>query len=355
MYKKVEYNKVCAYCGISFVAHNNRRIFCSKRCKNISSKVKRGISGNRSTEPYHKQCVVCGSKFDTFRDKQNTCCHECAELYHNEIRRKSAGEKLTKNCEICGKTFITSLSYQILCGSEDCKKAHNLITHRERNARHRDRKPKRKIVYDLRECAECGEYFLVDRVMNDKYCSDECRKTANNRRADKRIPKAQRIDRISLKRLYKRDSGICYLCGGLCDWNSKNVSKKGNEYPGDLYPTIEHVVPICDGGLDSWDNVRLAHWKCNLDKSIGRVEVDPMTHEFAISEKPKPTQAKKTAQYTLDGKLIKIWESTAAIERELGLRSKHIQDVCRGYNSNTGNAYGYHWEYLDDQHRKLAI
>lgn len=35
------------------------------------------------------------------------------------------------------------------------------------------------------------------------------------------------------------------------------------------------------------------------------------------------------------------------IRRELGLDDKHIQNVCRKRKSNTGNAYGYHWEYVD--------
>ena len=108
------------------------------------------------------------------------------------------------------------------------------------------------------------------------------------------------------------------------------------------------MIPVARGGFESWDNVRLAHLKCNIEKSANIYPYLPMDKEFAYSYKGHGTPSKKTAQYTLDGQLIKVWPSTASIERELGLKSKHIQNVCRRDNSNTGNAYGYHWEYLEE-------
>jgi 5-methylcytosine-specific restriction endonuclease McrA len=30
--------------------------------------------------------------------------------------------------------------------------------------------------------------------------------------------------------------------------------------------TIDHVIPISKGGLDVLDNLRLAHWICNIKK-----------------------------------------------------------------------------------------
>jgi len=197
-----------------------------------------------------------------------------------------------------------------------------------------------------RECAECGKHFFCLDAETRVTCSADCSRKYANRRVSKRIPKAQRIDNISLKKLYRRDKGTCYLCGKKCDWNDWSVSAKGNKYPGDTYPTIEHVIPVSKGGLNAWENVRLAHWKCNLEKSDELITVEPLDTSIARipSNRTKP---KMTAQYTLDGKLIKIWSSTAQIRRELGLNDKHIQAVCRKDQSNTGNAYGYHWEYVE--------
>ena len=154
---------------------------------------------------------------------------------------------------------------------------------------------------------------------------------------------AQIIDKdINITRLYKRDGGRCYLCGCECDWNDHKVSKTGYEYPGDRYPTIEHMVPISRGGLHSWNNVRLACFKCNTDKSNRMFPFVPLDKEFAYKEKAKGNPPKRTIQKTLDGKTVRVWESTGQIRRELGLNEKRIQDVCRGEGRT---AFGFKWEY----------
>ena len=96
--------------------------------------------------------------------------------------------------------------------------------------------------------------------------SERCRKTALNRRKDRRLTAANTVDKdITLERLYKRDSGVCYICGKVCDWNDFIV-EDGVTICGDNYPSIEHVTPISKGGLHSWDNVRLACRRCNTLK-----------------------------------------------------------------------------------------
>ena len=67
----------------------------------------------------------------------------------------------------------------------------------------------------------------------------------------------------SKQTLFERDGYNCYLCGIPVDLNgSSTVGKPGWE----LYPHIEHVIPISKGGTDTLDNVKIAHAKCNLDK-----------------------------------------------------------------------------------------
>lgn len=70
---------------------------------------------------------------------------------------------------------------------------------------------------------------------------------------------------ISLNRLFERDEGICYICGKKCD--KKDIRfENGYWMAGDLYPSIDHVKPLAKGGLHSWENVRLAHYICNVRK-----------------------------------------------------------------------------------------
>lgn len=327
------YNKVCAYCETSFIAHDVRRMYCCDRCKDNASKVRHGI---KPVIIKKKICKGCGKEFETQYSLKEYCHKGCRK---KEIRIDSG----YRDCIVCGENFYTIHNAKT-CGNVKCKKEAT----RRRSINWTPR-PKRKIVYETRECAECGEKFVIDSVMNNKCCSKECSKKRNNRKKDKRIPREQLIDSdISLKKLFKRDDGICWICGEKCDFESFNTSKKGNKVCGDLYPEIEHVIPISRGGFHSWDNVRLAHRKCNALKSDNIYPFVPLNYELAYKEKKEKTQAKKTAQFSLDGELIRIWESTGQIERELGLNSKHIQNVCRKAQSRTGNAYGYHWEYVND-------
>lgn len=55
--------------------------------------------------------------------------------------------------------------------------------------------------------------------------------------------------------------------------------------------------------------------------------------------------AKKIKQYSLNGVLLKIWDSQLDIKRELGLSNKIISDIIRGKRQKRQNIYGgYKWE-----------
>lgn len=118
----------------------------------------------------------------------------------------------------------------------------------------------------MRECKECGDLFVGNRSV---FCSDKCANAFNNRiHKDKRIrrKKIQMVDKdIDLKRLGKKEKNICWLCGEEVDWNDYEI-KDGAFIAGDIYPSIDHVKPLCEGGEHSWANVRLAHRICNIKR-----------------------------------------------------------------------------------------
>ena len=61
------------------------------------------------------------------------------------------------------------------------------------------------------------------------------------------------------KRIYATQT-ICGICGQPVDFALK--------YPHPLSPCIDHIVPIAKGGHPSdIDNLQLAHWCCNREKS----------------------------------------------------------------------------------------
>lgn len=56
-------------------------------------------------------------------------------------------------------------------------------------------------------------------------------------------------------------------------------------------------------------------------------------------------------QLTLDGELVKAWDSLSQIERDTGYFKQAINQVCKGKYKQR---YGYCWEYADpEQQRKL--
>lgn len=128
--------------------------------------------------------------------------------------------------------------------------------------------PKEKI------CRYCGSPFMTEYRKSKVFCSEDCRssyehylsKLAAKRRHGK-ITALDRLDSdITLPKLYKRDKGICKICGGLCEWGDKTIVND-TIVVGYTYPSIDHIVPISKGGTHTWDNVQLAHKYCNTIKS----------------------------------------------------------------------------------------
>lgn len=71
---------------------------------------------------------------------------------------------------------------------------------------------------------------------------------------------------INLVDLFKKSNGVCYLFGKPCDIEDRREAN-GTIICGDMYPSIDHVIPLARGGQHSWNNVRLAHRICNSLKS----------------------------------------------------------------------------------------
>lgn len=121
-------------------------------------------------------------------------------------------------------------------------------------------------------CPVCGAS-----TTRRKYCSNECCIKANKyiydpeqsalHEARRRVRMSSQIkDRgISLKKLYERDEGTCWICGMACEY-SDSWHKGKTFIAGNLYPSIDHIVPLSRGGAHAWNNVKLAHRICNTKR-----------------------------------------------------------------------------------------
>lgn len=116
-----------------------------------------------------------------------------------------------------------------------------------------------------RTCPGCGAEFEThnpDKLFCTKLCCSRNRATRKTDKRRLRHSKAYKKD-IPLRKLYERDGGTCYLCGCATDFDDYTVNSDGYVVLGMTYPTRDHVVPLAIGGKHTWENVKLACFRCN--------------------------------------------------------------------------------------------
>lgn len=64
----------------------------------------------------------------------------------------------------------------------------------------------------------------------------------------------------------KRDHMRCKICGRKVNASDKWLSEHGRWCFGRTYPTIDHIIPLANGGTDTYGNVQLTCKRCNSKK-----------------------------------------------------------------------------------------
>lgn len=212
--------------------------------------------------------------------------------------------KLTVRCRDCGLVFNRSTSNLFKgrplncpeCKAKEIKQrkalreAGRLKAEEERQIRKADQEAKREANQNARfnqicVCKVCGQEYTPRQYMdscglklfsNPGYCSKACRvnwnkkkkKTKNRKKTHcKHYSRAKKLGLpvekgVTLPKLYKRDNGICQICGMVCVYS--------NDWLSDLYPSMDHIIPLNNDpfkqGGHTWKNVQLAHRICNSNK-----------------------------------------------------------------------------------------
>lgn len=194
------------------------------------------VDGVKRSGPVTLRCRFCGlvKEFagETVRSSATLKCPECVRLSHERAEENRRAEAIAKQEE------------------------------RERSKKEKFWRQDFKQI-EFKTCERCGAIHTE----RGKFCSDLCRRRAQYARSENRVKRAAQIDNsITLEKLYKRDSGTCWLCGGKCNYKDHRVDGLGVFIVGPTYPSIDHVFPLAKGGSHTWDNVRLAHHYCNTLK-----------------------------------------------------------------------------------------
>jgi 5-methylcytosine-specific restriction endonuclease McrA len=209
------------------------------------------------------QCRVCQRGFVAQARTGPTpayCSRECAEWWRCFSRRaKNIIKAWNIACDLCGRAvYVRGTQPRHYAGkgtteSRYCSTACRQYVTGERSEIH-DRCRLRLI-----DCESCGTPIVARGGPRLSKCPP-CRKLAemdkNRRKNYKRRLARNAGDGYTLAEIIERDAGKCHLCIKVVD-----TSLPGSHPQG---PTIDHILPISDGGADTRANVALAHRQCNV-------------------------------------------------------------------------------------------
>lgn len=193
-------------------------------------------------------------------------------------------------CKICGtEKSISSITLRVngTSGCMACQSKARLADKQIKEERERVKKENLKIkrrlktkqvgfrfcecgailAYQQRLCNDCKEKHKKEQIRRQGYrlCKEIWYKA--ERKRDERLKGVKRDKDATLKALYEKCNGICYLCGEVCDWNDGRW-EHGVFKVGGRYPSREHVIALFNGGDDTWSNLKLAHVSCNAKKGV---------------------------------------------------------------------------------------
>ena len=249
---------ICEVCGKAFDRAGIRGPlprFCSASCRR----------GGRKTELTRK-CDICGVAYEVSGrgNPPRICSAECKA--EKERRRQRGYRKdIERSCEICGSLFLTRNPKSVAC-SPACQRERVRIYQQRKYLESRVDLPETKVWV----CKWCdGEIVVPYSLTGNRVYHDDCRVRARRHRNRVKSVRRQNArvepNRIDVFDIAERDGFVCHICLDVVDMSLPRTSRFG--------ATLDHVFPLSLGGLDVEENVKLAHWICNIKKS-NKLEVD---------------------------------------------------------------------------------
>ena len=247
----------CEQCG-TITMSTRRRRFCSRTCEQ-----------RRRHEANPRRCEI--PDCDTPHYARGMCHPHYRKAYPT---KRGKHRPHTMQCVVCHTTYTRSRrSRQQPCCSTQCR---NFLLGKgprtELPADHWARwygatsdwtpPPPKPARFISARCAGCGQWFVSDmyrRRGRDHaiYCTRKCKSHAAGDRRRARKSDAYVAD-VWRHKVYESDGWRCHICG-------KKVRRTAT-VPHPMAPTIDHVIPLADGGTHEPANCRTAHFMCNSVK-----------------------------------------------------------------------------------------
>lgn len=195
-----------------------------------------------------RACRWCGAEFEWHPKVRTTyCSNPCRAA--DQIARKTCPVPW-RQCATCERWFVGSKTRRTYC-SLDCRPESYYI-------------PTSGLATEA-ICVECGKPFTYRSTTRPRtVCSIECRR--QRLRPSHRTAKARRrarlkgatVERFTTTAILERDAWRCQLCG--------RPTKRNALVPHPEAPTLDHIVPLSQGGDHTRANVQCAHFLCNVLK-----------------------------------------------------------------------------------------
>ena len=264
----------CKGCGVDFQTDDGRKWFHKPSCgrAKVEKQTNAWLLANRSNFPT-EPCLTCGSPVVQYRNRRydgemRYCNRSCQPRPKQPLAKAQwppikYGQscRISKGCRECGTGQKMGLC---------------------RGHRHQRYSLRQMIWTRLRwllprTCNQCGQDF--QRFESASLCLPCLRHNYAAQRKWGKIKRKHRMtggaSSISPTRLYERDDRMCALCHRATDhprvWEQWVANKRWMPNA----PTVDHIIPLAKGGTHTWDNVQLAHWSCNSDKSDSLVTRAP--------------------------------------------------------------------------------
>jgi HNH endonuclease len=225
-------------------------------------------------------CTACGGKYQGERRAKTDMCPPCARSTGQISRRITLGityqgahcKVYFTECSECHKVF-TSQRLQSVCSEEACVKKANA-----------QRSRKQYVRTHPRTCKDCGISISIGKHRCDDCLSVWKKKAARaQRRAERKRGSPSRTMTSHRKRA--RFFGVTYehvnrLTVFVRDgWRCGICNKKINQrlaYPHPMSASIDHIVPMSEGGPHVVANLQAAHFICNCYKAAGAIGGDQL-------------------------------------------------------------------------------
>lgn len=181
-------------------------------------------------------------------------CKECYRAWHRaRYAPKDGADDAPRDCAWCGASYRPKNRRPSSYCSGTCKdKAKNAAW----AAANQAKKP------TDRHCMHCGDP-LPQRMRADAlFCSAECKDKAHALQRKLRARTGEEGKPGYLRAfICERDRWRCGIC-------TKPVDRQ-RQYPDPLCASLDHVIPISQGGTNDVWNLRLTHLVCNLSRRAG--------------------------------------------------------------------------------------